>query len=70
MGLEDKLNTWGHWDLCRIVCETMLEKTQNHLSLNAAWLHTTGILNQQQGDYEGARQLYQKSLEISEKLGT
>jgi tetratricopeptide (TPR) repeat protein len=67
--LESKLHIWGHWDLRRIVCETMLEKTQNHLSLHASWLRTAGVLNEEQGDHDGARRLWQKSLEISENIG-
>jgi tetratricopeptide (TPR) repeat protein len=68
-GLEDKLDTWGHWDLRRIVCETMLAHTHEKPALYSRWLHNTGILQQDQGDYDGAREQYQKSLEIKEKLG-
>ncbi|MFH2130811.1 MAG: tetratricopeptide repeat protein, partial [bacterium] len=67
--LEDKLDVWGHWNLRRQVCVTMVEATREIPESLARWLHTNGILDQQLGNYDEALTQYRKSLEIREKLG-
>ncbi|OQY00626.1 MAG: hypothetical protein B6I26_07335 [Desulfobacteraceae bacterium 4572_130] len=66
--LEDQLNTWGHWELEKIICNKMINVTEKDSKIHGEWVFTRGNLFFQQGDYKNAKNLYKKALEISEKL--
>ena len=59
----------GYYSLLRELCITALRDIgESEEWLTAGILHSLGILEQHQGEYEEARRLYQQSLEIKERL--
>lgn len=64
-----KLDTWGYWDLYKMLCKKMIQVVEQESSLQAVWLHHSGNIAYQQGDYTTAMKEYCKSLKISKKFG-
>jgi tetratricopeptide (TPR) repeat protein len=68
-GICRQLETWGAWDQEA----TLIHDTLTWLPLDsprqAAHIHHLGILAQRRGDYDEARRLYQRCLDIGERVG-
>jgi tetratricopeptide (TPR) repeat protein len=66
-GLFEPLYRWGFIDLVRGLNEETAETATG--TVKAAALHHLGIIHQDQGRYDEAVEMYQKSLKIEEELG-
>jgi tetratricopeptide (TPR) repeat protein len=64
-----KLFTWGAWDQATSLIHDTLAWLQTESSRQATWIGRLGNLAQARGDYEEAARQYQRSLDISERLG-
>jgi tetratricopeptide (TPR) repeat protein len=64
-----QLHTWGAWDQEASLIHDTLARLPADSPRQAAWIHQLGILAQDRGDYDEAARQYQRSLDISERLG-
>ena len=64
-----QLGTWGAWDQEAALIHDMLARLPTGSPRRAAYIHHLGMLAQERGDYQEAARQYQRSLNISERLG-
>jgi tetratricopeptide (TPR) repeat protein len=64
-----QLDTWGAWEQEGALIHDTLARLPSGSPRRAAYLHQLGMLAQYRGDYEEAARQYQRSLDISERLG-
>jgi tetratricopeptide (TPR) repeat protein len=65
----NQLHTWGAWDQEAALIHDTLARLPAESPRRAAWIHQLGILAEVRGDYDEAVRQYQRSLDISERLG-
>ena len=64
-----QLDTWGAWDQEAALIHDTLARLPANSARRAAYVHQLGVLAQARGDYDEAARQYQRSLDISERLG-
>jgi len=64
-----QLDEWGAWDQEASLIHDTLARLPADSPRQPAWIHQLGILAQHRGDYDEAARLYQRSLDINERLG-
>jgi tetratricopeptide (TPR) repeat protein len=67
--LENQLDIWGHWDLRKGVCDTMVRLSPPGSKMSAGWIYTRAVLSFQQGEINDALRQTKEVLEIFEKRG-
>ena len=64
-----QLDTWGAWDQETSLIHDTLARLPADSPRRAAWIGQLGILAQNRGDYGEAARQYQRTLDISQRLG-
>ena len=64
-----QLHTWGAWDQEAALIYDTLDRLPADSPRQAPWMHQLGIIAQERGDYDEAARQYQRSLDITERLG-
>ena len=65
----NQLHTWGAWDQESSLIHDTLAWLPADSPRRTAWIGQLGILAQARGDYDEAADQYQRSLDISERMG-
>ena len=68
-GICLQLDTWGAWEQEAALIHDTLARLPSGSPRRAAYIHQLGMLAQARGDYVEAARQYQRSLDISERLG-